>query len=242
MNIGLIGMVAMIAEGLGLEVGIVLLYLFKVKNNRVIGMLFGGTSGLMMAMICFDILPQALSKNRMDLVIIGVLIGVIVGLLLDNLTPMLESVMKSGNSRASQTAFTLLIGIALHNIPEGFALGALSHAPLETIQKFAIVLALHSIPEGIVLAILFKQTKLKLSILMMIPILLGSIMGVGGILGYLLSHISQNFIVMTLGLAAGIILYIVCEELIPESRKMWNGRMTSVATIIGIIIGLLLLT
>jgi ZIP family zinc transporter len=44
-----------------------------------------------------------------------------------------------------------------------------------------------------------------------------------------------------LGLAAGIILYIVCNELIPESRKIWNGRMTTVATIIGVVAGLLLL-
>lgn len=241
MNIGLIGLIALVAEGLGLAIGIVLLYVFKVRSNKVIGMLFGATSGLMIALICFDILPQALSKNRIDLVIIGIVIGVIIGLLLDDITPILECFIKTENSKMARTGLTLIIGIALHNIPEGFALGALSNASVDSIQKFAIILALHSIPEGIALAIPFKHAKVKLSILLIIPVLLGSIMGMGGILGYILSSVSQMFIVTALGLAAGIILYIVCNELIPESRKVWNGRMTTVATIVGVVLGLLLL-
>lgn len=241
MNIWLIAMVALVAEGIGLQLGIILVYVFRVKSSRIIGMLFGGTSGLMIALICFDVLPQALEKNRMDLVIIGVVIGVTIGLLLDDFAPHLEKLMKVNSSKMIRTAFTLTIGIALHNIPEGFALGALSHISAEALRKFAVVLALHSIPEGIALAITFKQAKLKVSLLMIIPLILGSIMGVSGILGYVLSGINHKYIVTALGLAAGIILYIVCEELIPESRKMWNGRMTAIATIVGIMIGLLIL-
>ncbi|WP_069997282.1 ZIP family metal transporter [Cellulosilyticum sp. I15G10I2] len=242
MNIWLIAAIALVAEGIGLEIGIILLYVFRVKSNRLIGMLFGGTSGLMIALICFDILPQAIEKNRIDLVMIGIMIGVTIGVLLDDVTPYLEKLMKVNSSKMIRTAFTLVIGIALHNIPEGFALGALSHVSAEAIQKFAIVLMLHSIPEGIALAITFKQAKVKISLVMMIPLILGSIMGVAGILGYVLSGISPNYIVTALGLAAGIILYIVCEELIPESRKIWNGRTTTIATIVGMMLGLLILT
>ncbi|MDF2612952.1 MAG: zinc/iron permease [Clostridia bacterium] len=241
MSIWLIGFIALVAEGMGLAIGIVLLYVFKVRSKRVIGMLFGGTSGLMIALICFDVLPQALSKERMDLIIIGIMIGVTIGLLLDDITPAFEKMIRVENSRMIRTAFTLVIGIALHNIPEGFALGALSNASADIIQKFAVILALHSIPEGIALAIPFKQAKVKLLGVLVIPIILGSIMGVGGLLGYVLSSMSQTFIIIALGLAAGIILYIVCDELIPESRKIWNGRMTTVATILGIVLGLLLL-
>ncbi|MDF2593894.1 MAG: zinc/iron permease [Clostridia bacterium] len=246
MNIGLISMIALAAEGLGLAIGIVLLYVFNVKSRRIIGMLFGGTSGLMIAIICFDILPHALSKNRMDLVIVGIMIGVTIGLLLDDITPYLERLIKidkqdKSHSKMIRTAFTLIIGIAIHNIPEGFALGALSHASLQTIQKFAVVLAMHSIPEGIALAIPFRQAKVKLGVLLVLPVLLGGIMGISGAIGYILTNNSERFIVIALGLAAGIILYIVCNELIPESRKIWNGRMTTVATIIGVVAGLLLL-
>ncbi len=241
MNMWLIAAIALVAEGIGLEIGIVLLYLFRVKNSRLIGMLFGATSGLMTAIICFDVLPQALERNRIDLVVAGVMIGVTIGLLLDDFMPCLETAVPIKNSKMLKAAFTLVVGIALHNIPEGFALGTLANASSDAIQKFAAVLMLHSIPEGIALAITFKQTKIKLPVLMMIPVVLGSIMGIGGVTGYILSGINENYIVTALGLAAGIILYIVCEELMPESRKIWNGRMTTVATIAGIIVGVLLL-
>lgn len=241
MNIWLTAVIAMIAEGIGLEIGIILLYIFRVRSSRLIGMLFGGTSGLMIALICFDVLPHALEKNRIDLVIIGVMIGVTIGLLLDDLAPYLEKAVKIEGSRLLRTAFTLMVGIALHNIPEGFALGTLSHVSFDAIRKFAFVLMLHSIPEGIALAVAFKQARIKLVFLMIIPVLLASIMGLGAILGHILGNINPGYIVTALGLAAGIILYIVCEELIPESRKIWNGRTTALATIVGIMIGLIIL-
>ena len=242
MNVGSIVMTALVAEGMGLELGIIFLYLFRVKSSKVIGMLFGGTSGLMTAMICFDIIPKAVSKNRIDLVLIGIAIGVTTGLLLDDITPILEKAIRAKSSKKLRMAITLVIGIGLHNIPEGFALGTLSQASTQSIQSFAVILALHSIPEGIALAVLFQEASIKLPILMLIPFILGSIMGTGSLLGCLLSSIGESFIVTALGVAAGIILYIVWEELIPESRKKWNGRMTTVAAILGLILGLLILS
>lgn len=234
------GLLALIAEGSGVAIGIILLYLFDIKSKRIIGMLFGATSGIMIAMICFDVLPEALHTNENTLVIIGVVIGILVGLLLQDITLYFEAKAKHLHSKMLGTAFVLFIGIALHNIPEGFALGSLAHTSNETIIKFAWVISLHSIPEAIAVAIPFKEAHIKKSTLCLIPFLLGSIMGIGAILGATLSQISGYFVVVALGSAAGIILYIVCEELLPESRKVWNGRMTTVATIIGIIIGMLL--
>ena len=70
---------------------------------------------------------------------------------------------------------------------------------------------------------------------------LGMCMGIGAVGGYVLSSISENLISIGLGIAAGIILYIICEELLPESKKIWNGRMTTVATILGMMLGMVLI-
>ncbi len=75
----------------------------------------------------------------------------------------------------------------------------------------------------------------------MIPVCLGLVMGVGSALGYLLSQINTSFVAMSLGMASGIILYIVCEELLPESKKIWNGRLTSIATVLGVVAGILMM-
>lgn len=235
-----VGLIALVAEGVGVAIGILLLYIFNIKNKRMIGMLFGATSGIMIAIICFDILPEALQANANLLVVLGAGIGICLGLLLGDFTELMRQKISIFNSKMAGTAFILLLGIAIHNIPEGFALGTLAISAPEALSKFALVICLHSIPEAIAIAIPLKASGTKKKLIFMIPLLLGSIMGIGAIIGFLLSQIAESFIAVALGIAAGIILYIVCEELLPESRKVWNGRMTTVATIIGILIGMFL--
>lgn len=236
------GLLAFMAEGLGVAMGILLLYLFNIQNKRIIGMLFGGTSGIMVAMICFDILPEALHIGNQTILLLGVGAGVLGGLLLEDATDTIISKLHIRKGGAMGTGIVLLLGIALHNIPEGFALGTIALTSPETVIQFAIVICLHSIPEAIAIAIPMKLSKMKLKWLLITPVLLGGIMGIGAILGYVVSQIASALITFALGGAAGIILYIVCDELIPESRKIWNGRMTSIATVVGIIIGMLLVT
>ncbi len=235
------GLMGCVAEGLGLLVGIMMLYVFRITRKRSIGMLFGGTSGLMMALICFDVLPEALSKKRMDFVILGVVIGILVGVLLDEVMPYVQSGLGKGNRGRLNTALVLVVGIALHNIPEGFTLGAITTTGTDSVIQFIIVLALHSIPEGLAVAIPFKMAGIGFKKVAIIPLALGCVMGLGTVLGYVLSHSSEDFVILALGIATGVILYIVCEELLPESRKVWNGRMTAIATIGGLLLGLLLL-
>lgn len=233
---------AFVAEGLGVAIGMALFYLFRIKNKRLIGMLFGSTSGLMIAMVCFNMLPEAFSVKNDLFVFVGIAIGVCFGLSLAQVTEFLNSKMHISGGKNMQAGLALLIGIAIHGIPEGFALGSFSNASRETLMNFALIICLHSIPEAIALAISFKQAQATTSFLISVPIVLGGIMSIGAVLGYLLSQVSTAFIAISLGMAAGIILYVVCEELLPESRHIWNGRMTTLATILGIILGMLLVS
>lgn len=241
MNVFVAGLIGFLSEGGGVLIGILLLYLFKINNKRLIGMLFGCTSGIMVAMICFEILPEALEAGTDLMVILGIGIGIASGILMQEFSYDVEHRMSHRHGQGMGTGIVLLLGIGLHCVPEGFALGTLAATSPDTIVRFAFVLALHSIPEAIAIAIPFKLSGLRLSRLMGIPLMLGTIMGFGTVLGYVLSTVAQSFVTVMLGAAAGIILYVVCEELLPESRKVWNGRMTTLAIIGGILIGMALL-
>ncbi|WP_010169167.1 ZIP family metal transporter [Candidatus Epulonipiscium viviparus] len=231
------------AEALGVGLGILLLYLFNIENKRLIGMLFGSTAGIMLAMIFFDILPEAFEQGNFYLVAGGTFVGVFLGLSLQSITHYINQkldIAQIQDAKMFQTGISLLIGIAIHNIPEGFAFGSLSITSQETIVNFAIAIFLHSIPETIAVMFPLKKAGVKASFLCMLPIVLGLVMGAGAILGYIFSRTNDVLIVLSLGLASGIILYIICEDLLPESKHIWNGRMTSVATIIGVLTGYLL--
>ncbi|OON96040.1 MAG: zinc permease [Epulopiscium sp. Nele67-Bin005] len=233
--------IAFLAEGLGVAIGIILLYIFKIQDKRIMGMLFGATSGIMIALICFDVLPNALSLNQNLFVFFGVTLGIGIGLSLNKVTYLIEKGLHINGNKNMQTGMALLMGIAIHNIPEGFAIGALANGSIETITNFAIIVCLHSIPEAIAIAIPLKEAGVRKRFLLQIPIVLGAVMGVGAIGGYVLSQITTSFIAISLGLTAGIILYIVCDELVPEARHIWNGRMTSVATVFGILAGMMMM-
>ena len=69
-------------------------------------------------------------------------------------------------------------------------------------------------------------------------VLSGVTTGVGAFFGAIVGGISQNIIAMCLSFAAGAMLYIVSGELIPESNKLYHGRMTALGNMIGFIIGI----
>ena len=240
MNAFAAALLAFVAEGGGVLTGILLLYFFHIKSKRLIGMLFGTTSGIMIAMICFDVLPHALEAGENTLMIIGVLMGILIGVFLEDFTELLGDRLGTTYNKRIHTGLILLLGIAIHNIPEGVALGTLAATSPQTILKFALVIGLHSIPEAIAVAIPLKIAKTPYKTIAMIPFVLGGIMAIGALGGFVMSQVASFLITVMLGLAAGIILYIVCQELLPESRKIWNGRLTTIATVIGIIIGMLL--
>lgn len=71
-------------------------------------------------------------------------------------------------------------------------------------------------------------------------LLSGIPMGIGTLLGALLGGISTSFISVCLGFAGGAMLYIVFVELVPESKKIYLGRLSSIGNLLGIICGIIL--
>ena len=241
MDFLMIFLIGLVAEGMGVAIGISFFYFFNTTNKRVIGMLFGATSGLMIAMICFDVLPAGLETNEDLGVIVGVLEGVGIGLCLEELVALFQKKMLHNRYANIHSALLLTMGIAVHNLPEGFALGSLAQTHKESIFPFALILGLHSIPEAVAIAVTLKKANIKIGKALSLSVFLGTVMGMGALFGFVLSQVSTAFLALVLGFAAGIILYIVCQDLLPESRRVWNGRLTTLATVVGLLIGMFLI-
>lgn len=88
------------------------------------------------------------------------------------------------------------------------------------------------------MAVPMKNGGMKISKVMIYVILSGIATGIGALVGSIIGKVSEKIIAICLSFAAGAMLYIVSGELIPESNKLYKGRMSAIGNIIGFIIGM----
>ena len=223
---------------------------FKKKSNKFLGSILSFASGLMLAIICFDLIPEAMKITDVLGVLSGIIIGIIAMIFCDILVQKkfsnnsFDKVIKN-NRNSKYTNLSLLktgiivsIGLALHNFPEGLAIGSGFGASFTLGISLAIAICLHDVPEGISMAVPMKNGGMKKSKVIFYVIMSGITTGIGAFFGAILGGISKEVIAFCLSFSAGAMLYIVSGELIPESNKLYNGRMNAVGNIIGFLIGI----
>ncbi len=225
----------------------------KKSSNKFLSFILSFASGLMTAIICFELVPEAMEIASLPMVILGMLLGIIMMIIceifVDNLFQKREKavnikVKKSKESDKGiqkrnllKTGMIVSIGLAIHNFPEGLAIGSGFEASLKLGLSLAIAICFHDIPEGISMAVPMKNGGMKPSKVIYYVVLSGITTGVGALFGALVGGISQDIIAICLAFAAGAMIYIVSGELTPESNKLYQGRMSAIGNILGFIIG-----
>ena len=221
--------------------GIIGSYL-KTSSNKMLSFILSFASGLMMAIVCFDLIPEALGISDIINVVLGVVIGIIAMILCDIVVQsrFTFNVKKQSKEKSLlKTGIIVSIGLAIHNFPEGLAIGSGFESSIKLGLSLAIAICLHDIPEGISMALPMKNGGMKKIIIIILVVLSGITTGIGALLGAIIGSISEQIIAMCLSFAAGAMLYIVSGELIPESNKLYSGRLPSVGNMLGFIIGIL---
>ena len=135
--------------------------------------------------------------------------------------------------------------IALHNVPEGMTIGA-SYASNDSAMGgaaliLAVLIGLHNIPEGMAVSVplisggMAKWKAVLITASSGIPTILGAL------LGYLLGEIGPLGLTLSLGFASGAMLYVVFGEILPQSILMYHSKLPAFSTIVGILVGLLII-
>lgn len=225
----------------GTTIGGILGIVIKKNSNKFLSFILSFASGLMMAIICFDLIPEALGISSIYSVILGILIGIVTMIFCDVIVQNKFNKKQkeySGKNDLLRTGIIVSIGLAIHNFPEGLAIGSGFEASLKLGLSLALAICLHDIPEGISMAVPMKNGGMKKSKVIFYVVLSGITTGVGAFFGAIVGAISESVIAVCLSFAAGAMLYIVSGELIPESNKLYKGRMSAVGNMIGFIIGI----
>ena len=225
----------------GTTLGGILGVVIKKQSNKFLSFILALASGLMMAVICFHLIPEALETSNILEVVIGVVLGIIAMIFCDLLVDKKFSTkvqVHNKQSKLLKTGMIVSIGLAIHNFPEGLAIGSGFESSLKLGLSLAIAICLHDVPEGISMSIPMKNGGMNPFKVIFYVILSGVTTGIGAFFGAIVGSISEQVISICLSFAAGAMLYIVSGELIPESNSLYHGRMTAVGNMLGFLIGI----
>ena len=231
-NILRISFIGYLTAWSGYFLGVLLAVFMKKSNARFLGSMMGLTAGLLISFICFEMLPQPFAQWGMYKSLAMLLLGVIMSAWLEGRMSRLSKWHKAG--------LLLTLGITIHNIPEGMALGSMLNVSLTAGISLAVMIAIHCFPESLAVALPLRQAGVSLLKLLAFTFVLALPMGLGAMGGVFFSSMSQGFLNGCICFAGGVMLYIACGEILPESKEIWHGRLPALGAMIGFAIGVLL--
>lgn len=226
---------------MGILTGIIFSFFIKNRGSRFKGTVIGFIGGLMLAIVFFDLLPESFETGSIYITMVGITFGLMLAVLLDGRLDhdKLSTIDKQKN-KYFKAAIFMAVGIGIHNIPSGVALGSLlSTTPIKGLH-LSIALIIHGIPEGLAVGMFFRESNASSIVLVFVSILTSIPMGLGSLLGGIISNISPVIISISLAFASGMILYILCRETLPSARETWNGRLSTIGNVLGVITGILI--
>ena len=211
----------------------------KSTSNKFLSFILSFASGLMLSIVCFDLIPESMRLTSISNTVLGVIVGVICMMVCDVFVNKKFNINSSNTkSNLLKTGIIVSIGLALHNFPEGLAIGSGFEASITLGYSLAIAICLHDIPEGIAMGVPMKNGGMKISKIIIYVVMSGITTGIGAFFGALVGTIGEDVIALCLSFAGGAMLYIVSGELVPESNNLYKGRLPVVGNILGFIIGM----
>ncbi|MDR2940372.1 MAG: ZIP family metal transporter [Clostridiales bacterium] len=217
--------------------GIIFSYFTKKIADNFIGALMGFTGGLLLSFICFEILPTAFIACGLYFSIAGILLGVVFSIFVENRF----DYTNIHNNKLLKTGTLIGLGMSLHNFPEGMALGSMLRINYNLGIKFSVLIAIHCLPEVLAICIPLRKAGFSSYRLFVYGLLLSLPMAAGALLGGFITSISGALIALSLSFAGGVMLYISCGQIIPESKNFYNSKITTIISCFGFITGILMI-
>ena len=242
---------------LGTTLGSAMVFFMKNKmSQKVEKILLGFASGVMIAASIWSLLIPSIDMAENQGVVpwipatIGFLAGMLFLLILDSVIPHLhlESDKPEGIKSKLKKTTMMVLAVTLHNIPEGMAVGVtfagalIGNAGIAMTSAFALAIgiAIQNFPEGAIISMPLKSEGVTKPKAFLYGMFSGIVEPIGAILTILLTNIIVPILPYLLSFAAGAMIYVVVEELIPESQAGEHSNIGTVGVAIGFVIMMIL--
>ena len=236
----------------GLALGGLLAALLKRESPRGTSLLLSFTAGLMLCIVSFDMVPEAVEMTtRLYVVPLCLVLGFLATYLLNCWIDRSAHHEDAGNPHhcacghhdLHTAGIVLAAAVALHNLPVGLAIGTTVAAQGICYASIlaAVTIGLHNIPEGMSIAIPLLHDGSKAAGAVGVAALSGIPTVIGAVLGYCVGLRNEMALAVALSVAGGAMLYVVFFELLPEAYRQWKSKWAILSTVLGFALGVLLI-
>ncbi len=218
-------------------------------SERTQDSLFGFGAGVMLAASAFSLVVPGIAAAQnlgygttMASLVVGlaILLGGALLLTIDHVVPH-EHFIKGVEGHAAamrlRRTWLFVFAIALHNLPEGLAIGvAYAGTDLARASALTVGIAIQDIPEGLVVAVALVAVGYSRVRAFMLGAATGLIEPVGAVLGAAIVEYSAAMLPWGLGFAAGAMLFVISHEIIPESHRKGHEVSATVGLLLGFVL------
>ena len=240
-------LVAITALGIGgaTVVGALIGFCFKNIKEKWNDAILGFAAGIMLAAAVLGlILPsmEIAGKYGIWKTVVGILAGALFLDLADKLTPHLHHLTgvkeeEHRNNAQLNKVMLFVMAIAIHNIPEGLAAGVgVGAGDTGNAVTVALGIALQNIPEGMVIISPMILSGISKKRTFVIALTTGLVEVIGTFVGYAAAGVSGALLPFALAFAGGTMLYVISDEMIPETHSHGYERLATYALIVGLIV------
>jgi len=239
------GLIASLLAGLATGVGALPALFFKEVPDRLMSTLLGGAAGVMLAATSFSLIVPGIEHGDLlwpgygvYVVTIGILFGAFFLDLVDRLLPHEHFILgHEGPSSRMKKIWLFIIAITIHNFPEGLAVGVgFGGGDLAKGTSLAIGIGLQNMPEGLAVALPLLGLGYSRRKAIIIATITGLVEPIGGLLGVAAVSFFHPVLPLGMAFAAGAMLFVISDEIIPETHAKGRSRLATFGIILGFVV------
>lgn len=240
------GAVASLLAGLGTSVGALAIFLLRRPSHRTLVGLISGAAGVMLAATFFSLLQPAIDHAEarashsglgVAIVLLGVSLGAVLLYGIHRSAPHehFEQGREGPATSHVSRLWLFIIAITLHNFPEGMAVGVgFAGEDVANGVSLGIGIGLQNIPEGLAVGVSLLAIGYRKALAFAVASLTGLVEPIGGAIGAAAVWLAEPAIPIVLGIAAGAMLFIISDEIIPETHRGEDKNLATFSLLFGV--------
>lgn len=222
--------------------GVLIGFIFQKVPHKFNDAILGFAGGIMLAAAVLGLIIPSLDEGNVWITVCGILTGAIFLNIADKITPHLHHITgidqetHSDSQNSLNKVMLFVIAIAIHNLPEGIAAGVgFGSEDISNAITVAVGIALQNIPEGMIIVSPLIMAGVSKWRVFLIASFTGVIEIIGTMIGFTAVSVATAILPFALAFAGGTMIYVVSDEMIPETHSHGYERMATYSLIFGFI-------